>query len=74
MYGVIFDWFASLFAGNGSADLGSMSFQIGGVGVSGSDWLCHTATIIVLAVLCLVAFKFVWWLVRLVANGFSMRA
>lgn len=74
MYGVIYDWFITLFVGDAVGDLDEMTFNIGGYDLTAPAWLAHTATIIVLAVLCFVAFKFVWWLVRLVANGFSMRA
>lgn len=64
MYQVIYDFFVTyLFAGAPSA-----SWQIGGTSITMSSWLSHTATIIVLALLFVVACKFVVWLTKIVGN------
>lgn len=73
MYGIIFDWFATLFVGTGVTQLSGMSFTIGGASVNATDWLCHLGTIIVLAFLVFVCFKFLCWLVRLVSHSFLLR-
>lgn len=64
MYQVIYDFFSTyLFNGAPSA-----SWQIGGVSMNMGQWLSHTATIIVLALLFVVAVKFVVWLTKIVGN------
>jgi len=69
MYQVIYDFFDThLFGGAPSA-----SWTIGGLSVTMSAWLSHTATIVVLCVLAITAFKFVWWLTRFVGNAFMGR-
>lgn len=69
MYQIIYDFFAgTLFAG-----APALTWQVGGQSLTLEAWLSHSATIITLVVLALVAFKFVWWLVRLVARGFTLR-
>lgn len=69
MYQVIYDFFVgTLFDG-----APSLSWTIGGQSVTLTEWLGHTSTIIVLGVLAFVAFRFVWWLVRLVGRGFTLR-
>lgn len=73
MYGIIYDWFLTLFVGTGVTDLEGMSFSIGGSSVDMVSWLCHSATFIVLAVLVFVAFRFVWWLVKFVGSAFLLR-
>lgn len=73
MYGIIYDWFLTLFVGTGVSDMEGMSFTIGGYSIDGVAWLCHTGTIIVLVVLVFVCFRFTWWLVRLVSHSFMLR-
>lgn len=69
MYQIVYDFFeTNLFDGAVNA-----SWQIGGATLTAAQWLSHTATIIVLAVLAITAFKFVWWLARVVGNAFMMR-
>ena len=69
MYQVIYDFFVGTLFGGAP----SLTWTIGGQSVTLSEWLSHTATIVVLAVLAFVAFRFVWWLVRLVGRGFTLR-
>lgn len=64
MYQVIFDFFNTyLFDGAPSA-----SWTIGGATISMSQWLSHTATIITLALLFVVAVKFIVWLTKIIGN------
>lgn len=64
MYQVIYDFFATfLFQGAPAS-----SWEIGGVSVTLSEWLSHTATIVVLALLFVVACKFVVWLTKVVGS------
>lgn len=69
MYQIIYDFFATyLFDGAAAC-----SWEIGGATLTLSQWLSHTAAIIVLAVLAITAFKFVWWLAKSVGNAFLLR-
>lgn len=72
MYAIIYDFFYGSL-GLSTSDLANVTHSIGGASLSMAQWLAHTATIAVLAVLCFTAFKFVWWLVRMVGNAFQMR-
>lgn len=64
MYQIVYDFFITyLFA-----EAPSASWNIGGVDFAMGQWLSHTATIITLAILIVVAFKFVAWLVKVIGS------
>lgn len=74
LYDVVLNFFRNTFFIQGRFDaLSNCKWEIGGSTIALGDWLSHTATIITLVALALVAFRFVWWLVRLVGRGFTLR-
>ena len=68
LYLIVYDFIYSLLDG-----LPAMEWEIGGVSIDLQSWITCTASLIVVGVLLFTAFKFVWWLVRLVGNGFMLR-
>lgn len=73
MYKIINEWLTSVFGTYGLAKLNYTSWTIGGQSWTLLEWLSCTGTLIIMAVLIFTAFKFVWWLVRLIGNAFMMR-
>lgn len=51
MYDIIYDWF-STYIWKTNATL--PSYSVGGVSLTQNEWLCHTSTIVVLVLLCVV--------------------
>lgn len=72
LYQVIYDFFATS-CGLASSSLSSYVFTIGGSSVDMGVWLSHTASVITFTLLIVVAFKFTWWLVKLVSHAFMLR-
>lgn len=72
LYEIIYDFMSSIF-NMGNLGASDAYWNIGGFDFCLDEWLAHSATIIVICLLLFVAFRFVWWLVRLVANGFALR-
>lgn len=73
MFNVINDWLTSVFGTDGLSKLNATSWTIGGQSWTLLEWLSCTGTLVILGVLIFTAFKFVWWLVRLIGNSFMMR-
>lgn len=69
LYGVILDFFATYVFP--SADVASVNLPIGDATLSLADWLSHTATIVVLVLLAVVAGKAICWLFSCVGHAFG---
>ena len=64
MYQIIHDWVATLFG----TSLDAYSSEIMGVTITMTEWLCHTITIIILALLLVAFGSMVVYLFKLFAN------
>lgn len=72
LYEIIFDFFYNV-VGLNATDLEAFEHSIAGNSVGMGSWLAHSASIVTICVLVFVAFRFVWWLCKLVAHAFQMR-
>lgn len=66
LYDVIYDWFsANIFVGD---SIPASTWEIGGVSMTMSSWLNHTATIAVLVVASILLFGLVIWFGKFVGG------
>lgn len=59
LYDIVYSWFET-YIWTTSAAL--PSYSIGGVTLTQNQWLCHTSTIVVMVLLCVVAGLLIKWI------------